>query len=112
MLRRGQLHLIASMRSNDAFIGLPHDVFAFTMIQEIIARTVGVELGIYKHAVGSLHLHESDRPGARQYLREGWQSTVPMPPMPNSAPWNAIKVVLRAEHMIRHGKDIRCAQLK
>lgn len=44
MIRRGRLDLLTSMRSNDAYIGLPHDVFAFTMLQEIIANTIGVEL--------------------------------------------------------------------
>lgn len=33
LLRDGLLHLIAHMRSNDAYWGLPHDVFAFTMLQ-------------------------------------------------------------------------------
>ena len=38
--RGRRLHMVASMRSNDAYIGLPHDVFAFTMIQEIVARAL------------------------------------------------------------------------
>jgi len=37
MVRRRRLHLLTNMRSNDAFIGLPHDIFAFTMLQEIMA---------------------------------------------------------------------------
>lgn len=81
MVRHGRLHMFTNMRSNDAFLGLPHDVFAFTMIQEIFARTLGVRLGTYKHAVGSLHLYRKNRKAARQYLNEGWQSTAPMPPM-------------------------------
>ena len=59
------------MRSNDAFKGLPHDVFCFTMLQEIFARTLGVHVGVYKHAVGSLHLYDKDRQKANQYLKEG-----------------------------------------
>ena len=54
LLRDRRLHMLASMRSNDVFKGLPHDVFAFTMLQEIMARSLGVEIGTYKHAVGSL----------------------------------------------------------
>lgn len=45
LLRSSKLHAIASMRSNDAVIGMPHDVFAFTMLQELIARSLGAELG-------------------------------------------------------------------
>src|SRR5262245_55123087 len=45
MIRRGRLHAVTYMRSNDAFLGLPHDIFAFTMLQEILARSLSVELG-------------------------------------------------------------------
>ena len=38
--------LVVHMRSNDVFMGFPHDVFAFTMIQEILANDLGVKLGI------------------------------------------------------------------
>ena len=56
MVRGEQLHLLTYMRSNDAFVGMPHDIFCFTMLQEIMARMLSVELGQYKHMVGSLHL--------------------------------------------------------
>ena len=46
------------MRSNDVYLGLPHDVFSFTMIQEIVARLLGVEMGDYTHFAGSLHLYD------------------------------------------------------
>ena len=45
MIRNNKLHMFTSMRSNDAFLGLPHDIFTFTLFQEIIARTLNVELG-------------------------------------------------------------------
>src|ERR1700722_12591720 len=91
MLRQGVLQMFISMRSNDAFIGLPHDIFCFTMIQEIVARTLSVELGTYKHAVGSLHLYDTDEEAAQQFLGEGWQSTqAPMPSMPVGDPWSEI----------------------
>jgi thymidylate synthase len=35
LVRRQRLHMLVSMRSNDAYKGLPHDVFCFTMLQEI-----------------------------------------------------------------------------
>src|SRR4051812_41418328 len=58
MIRDKRLNLTASMRSNDAFKGLPHDVFSFTMIQEIMTRTLGVELGDYTHFASSLHVYD------------------------------------------------------
>ena len=111
MIRGHRLHMFTNMRSNDAFLGLPHDVFAFTMLQEIIARTLGVELGTYNHAVGSLHLYKKHRKNARQYLKEGWQSTAPMPPMPATNPWSSICRVVKAERAIRYGRKINISDL-
>lgn len=111
MIRHHRLHMLTNMRSNDAFRGLPHDVFAFTMLQEIVARSLGVELGTYKHAIGSLHLYEENRESAQQFLDEGWQLKVPMPPMPVGDPWPAISVVLAAESEIRRGKEINFGTL-
>ena len=100
------------MRSNDAFLGLSHDVFAFTMLQEIIARAVGVELGTYKHAVGSLHLYDEHRENAQRYIDEGWQSIVLMPEMPMGDPWPSITRLLEAEADIRSGLGIQTSSLK
>lgn len=113
LLRGKRLHMFTNMRSNDAFFGLPHDVFAFTMIQEILARSLGVEPGIYNHAVGSLHLYDTAREGAKQFLSEGFQSTVNMmPPMPVGDPWESIGVVLKAESDIRNGKETNVESLE
>ncbi len=111
MKRGGRLHMFTNMRSNDAFLGLSHDVFAFTMLQEIVARAVGVELGTYKHAVGSLHLYDEHRENAERYIDEGWQSTVSMPAMPDGDPWPSITRLLEAEADIRNGRDIQISRL-
>ena len=104
MVRKGQLHLLAHMRSNDAFLGLPHDIFCFTMLQEVMAKTLGVQLGTYKHMVGSLHIYDKDEDNARLFLNEGWQPTGNlMKPMPEGDPWPAIVTVLSAERAIRLG---------
>lgn len=103
MARGGRLHMMTSMRSNDAYLGLPHDVFAFTWLQEVVARTIGQEVGEYHHAVGSLHLYEEDEQRAREYLEEGWQEHMAMPPMPAGDPWPSIKWLLATEARIRGG---------
>jgi thymidylate synthase len=46
------------MRSNDIAIGMLYDVFNFTMLQELLAVELDVELGTYTHMVGSLHIYE------------------------------------------------------
>lgn len=103
LLRDSKLHMLTSMRSNDVYMGLPHDIFCFTMIQEIIARTIGVKLGTYKQFVGSLHLYDDDREVAQEYLAEAVQATVLMPPMPIGDPWPSLRRVLEAEYKIRNG---------
>jgi thymidylate synthase len=112
MLRNDKLHIFTNMRSNDAYLGLPHDIFCFTMLQEIIARTLGVEIGVYKHLVGSLHLYDSNADGVQQFLDEGIQSTtLPMPPMPQIDPQPAIHFLLKSEAAIRTDQAFECATL-
>ncbi len=77
------------------------------MLQEIIARTLGFELGEYKHAVGSLHLYDLHRKDAQRLVDEGWQTTkLQMPPMPLGDPWISIRKVLKAESAIRRRAKI------
>lgn len=102
---RGQkLNLMTTMRSNDAVLGLPHDVFSFTMIQEIVARRLDLQLGVYKHAVGSLHIYDEHKPLVDQYLEEGWQRKQSMPPMPRENISIEIERLQRAEQAIRLGQ--------
>ncbi|MFL5330246.1 MAG: thymidylate synthase [Gemmataceae bacterium] len=107
LLRGDRLHLAVSMRSSDAFYGLPHDVFTFTMLQEIVARTLGCELGHYTHFAGSLHIYQPQLGAARNFLAEGWQDSLvaAMPAMPHGDPWPGIGHVLNAEDLVRSGKS-------
>jgi thymidylate synthase len=75
------------------------------MIQELIARKVGAELGSYVHVVGSMHLYEPQIEEARAFLGEGWQSTIPMPAMPSGDPSEGIKWLLTVEQQLREGSD-------
>jgi thymidylate synthase len=82
LVRKDRLDTLVNMRSNDAYWGLPHDVFAFTMLQELIARQLELEVGQYRHFVGSLHLYDTALSDAESYVAEGWQSRLAMPAMP------------------------------
>lgn len=102
LLRKDQLVLITTMRSNDACIGFPHDVFFFTMLQELVARGIGVELGEYVHCVGSFHVYDKDKQKVESYLSEGYQPTnKPMPSMPAGDQEHALRLVLELEKQIR-----------
>ncbi|MDO8769437.1 MAG: thymidylate synthase [Burkholderiaceae bacterium] len=105
LIRDDRLNMLVNMRSNDAFLGLPHDIFAFTMLQEIIARSVTAEVGEYRHGVGSLHLYEDRETDARQYLDEAFQDKIAMPIMPTGDPWPSISRLLAVEKRLRVDGD-------
>lgn len=103
--RRESLHLVAMMRSNDAYLGFPHDVFCFTMMQELIARSLGVKVGHYHHFATSLHLYEKDKGSIAKYLGEGFQNPVfAMPKMPSGCQLDNLSVFLEVERAIRLGE--------
>jgi len=83
LLRNDKLHMVVTMRSQDAWLGFPYDVFAFTCVQRVVAHALGVECGTYKHQVGSEHLYEKNWKAAEEarelkfsaqqrYLFHGW----------------------------------------
>lgn len=110
--RRGRLHLIAMMRSNDAYLGFPHDVFRFTMIQELVARSLGIQVGEYHHFATSLHLYEHDQGRVAAYLDEGYQSpTFAMPKMPSGCQLDNLKAFLDIEQAIRGGTITEAANI-
>lgn len=105
VIRDHRLNLMTTMRSNDAYFGLPHDIFCFTMLQELVARSLGIELGTYVHSVGSLHVYEEKIDPVRRYLDEGWQQSMEMPPMPPGSPWQHVERILELETRIRIAVD-------
>lgn len=102
LLRDDCLNLIVYMRSNDIYKGLPHDIFSFTMMQEIMAVRLGVGIGWYKHIVGSFHLYDADRDKFDPLLREGYYSTNNfMAPMPTEDLCASIDALLNSERELR-----------
>lgn len=102
LLRDGCLHLVVTMRGNDAVIGLVCDVFSFTVLQEFTAVQLGVPLGTYTHQVASMHVNEPD------LNRMHVIATEPEPdhpfsetPMPADTTWDTISDVLRWEADLR-----------
>lgn len=59
-LRDGRLHWTQVMRSNDLYLGTPHNFFQFTCLQEIMAGWLDVNVGNYIHIADSLHYYEHD----------------------------------------------------
>jgi hypothetical protein len=57
-IRGEHLYCIATMRSNDAWMGMPYDIYCFTSLQCLLAEHLGLKVGFYQHNVGSMHLYE------------------------------------------------------
>ena len=75
----------------------------------MVARTLGVELGIYRHFAASMHIYESAIEEAEQYVGEQLQRRLEMPEMPIGDPWPAVARLLDAERRIRRGEEVQAA---
>lgn len=60
LLREGRLEAGVNMRSSDAWLGLPYDLFNFAMLQRALAAELKVPVGPLTLNVGSSHLYERD----------------------------------------------------
>jgi thymidylate synthase len=100
LLRDGQLDAVLHMRSNDAFWGLPYDVFLFTMLQELFAAELNVEPGRYYHSIGSLHLYQRHVRTAKTVLDDSNWGDFEMPRLSNP---EALPQFLSAERALRLG---------
>ncbi|MEH3092643.1 MAG: thymidylate synthase [Agrobacterium cavarae] len=107
LVRDGRLHMSVTMRSNDAYLGLPHDVFCFTMLQEMMARRLRCGLGEYLHYVSSMHVYEKTIGSLEAYLAEGWQKTSIMPEMPSGDPFSEARRVIALEQQVRAKEEVR-----
>lgn len=65
-VRDGRLSMQTHMRSNDAFLGVPYDLWMFTRLQMVVAGSLGLPLGDYTHHVDSMHIYERDAERARK----------------------------------------------
>lgn len=54
------------MRSNDAWLGLPYDMFQFTQLQFTLANSLGCAAGTYRHTALSLHLYDRNLAAAEK----------------------------------------------
>ncbi len=59
-VREGKLEWLQVLRSNDLFLGVPHNFVQFTCLQEVVAGWLGVECGPYHQLSDSLHMYKHD----------------------------------------------------
>lgn len=55
-----KLNMQVLMRSNDAWLGTPYDIFMFTQLQLTLCNVLNLQPGTYTHTAWSLHLYETN----------------------------------------------------
>ena len=63
LLRNNKLNCVAYMRSSDAYIGLPYDLFVFSCISARVSEMLGISgitLGELTVCAGSAHIYKDD----------------------------------------------------
>lgn len=81
LFENDRLCLIANMRSNDIWLGMPYDIFVNTCLQRLIAANIGVEVGWYQHQAANLHLYTKNSKAASEAMlaevdyRDCWSQT-------------------------------------
>jgi thymidylate synthase len=85
-IRENKLHLITTMRSNDAILGLTNDVFQFTMLQEALcgqlkATYPELDVGHYYHNAGSMHIYDRHFEMAERIIADERAMDLSMVPM-------------------------------
>lgn len=103
-IREGKLVSTIIMRSNNAFILLPYNVFEFSLLAEVIAKEVGVEMGQMHYHTLSMHVYEEHYDIAKKIVdTETLPASNAFPPMPfQPNPLNEVKKLIRLEAKIRH----------
>lgn len=77
--REGSLEMLVTMRSNDAWLGLPYDLGQFTMLQSAVAQALGVAMGTYTHVAGSMHLYDRNLEAAAGVRMAEQYAPIPTP---------------------------------
>lgn len=105
-IRNNKLCMITNMRSNDIWLGATNDVFCFTMIQELIASELGIDIHFYQHNTGSMHLYDRD-------IEKINNSTTLFSNACVSFPMNKIdRFHEQIRHLIRYEKELRKSDIE
>lgn len=68
-VRDKKLHWMQVIRSNDMFLGVPHNFVQFTYLQELLAGWLNIEVGPYNQISNSLHVYIRDKGEVYSYAK-------------------------------------------
>lgn len=72
----GKLDITVLNRSNDVFHGIPYNFVVFRVLQEFVARSIGLPCGVQRHVTNCLHLYEEQVDVARSIVEENTPSGI------------------------------------
>jgi thymidylate synthase len=55
----GTLHIVASQRSGDFFLGIPFNIASYALLLELVAKEVGMKAGTLTLTVGDAHIYSN-----------------------------------------------------
>jgi thymidylate synthase len=91
LARGGKLHAIVTMRSSDAWLGIPYDFVNFSLLSMGLAGELGLVPGSLVFNLGSSHLYDRDREKAAAVLNAPeLLRCVSSPRLPSLAPADEI----------------------
>jgi thymidylate synthase len=99
--RDGRLHMTVIMRSNNAWVLLPFNIFEFTLLGEIIATETDLQLGAYHHFAVSMHLYEQHFEPAREAIGADALRLESFPEMPRQS-LERVRQLCAWESSVRH----------
>lgn len=106
-----RLDLIVFMRSSDAFLGLPYDIFSFSMMATHLWLSLAcshnyptMRLGMLTIMIGSFHLYERDLPAVKEFVDS--QSTRQYQPIVTHDQFTPDDLELRLESLRDNPKSL------
>lgn len=106
LIREGYLNMIVYMRSSSIWAVFPIDVFLFTMLQEMIAHELGIEVGYTTYMIGSMHFYAEDLKNSITHVMNHGMMEIPYEMgnlFTNNSP--PLTDLVDAEMKIRKGKS-------
>ena len=103
-VREKKLVSTVVMRSNNAFILLPYNIFEFSLLAEVIAKEVRVSLGHMNYNALSMHVYKEHYEKAYEVIMESnIEDDLVFPDMPmDPNPLSEVKKLIMLESKIRH----------
>jgi thymidylate synthase len=94
-LKRGEyMNLIVTMRSSDAWLGIPYDFYSFSMLLNLVASYHGCQVGFVQMNLGSSHLYETDLAEAKKVINSPGQGMVAWSPrVPYDVPLDVFRTL-------------------